>query len=74
MARKPKPRACRVCGCTDEWGCDEGCEWVEWDLCSACAPHLSDGELADTLAQALESVGLPRGVPLRAGRGKRGDR
>lgn len=30
------PRACRVCGCTDEWGCDEGCGWVAVDLCSAC--------------------------------------
>ncbi len=38
-------RECRVCECTDEWGClvpgDRGlldaCEWVEDDLCSACA-------------------------------------
>lgn len=29
-------RRCRVCGCTDEYGCDEGCYWVEEDLCSAC--------------------------------------
>lgn len=27
---------CRVCGCTDEFGCDVGCEWVEAGLCSAC--------------------------------------
>jgi hypothetical protein len=27
---------CRVCNCTDAFGCDEGCEWVEPDLCSAC--------------------------------------
>jgi hypothetical protein len=31
-------RACRVCGCTDEWGCAEGCWWVEADLCSSCVP------------------------------------
>lgn len=31
---------CRACGCTDEIGCDEGCEWVERDLCSACIPKL----------------------------------
>lgn len=31
-------RTCRVCGCTDEWGCDGGCLWVEEDLCSQCAP------------------------------------
>ena len=30
-------RECRECGCTDEWGCDEGCSWVgEQDLCTAC--------------------------------------
>ena len=27
---------CRVCGCTDEYGCDGGCSWVEENLCSAC--------------------------------------
>lgn len=29
-------RTCRGCGCTDEWGCDNGCWWVEADLCSNC--------------------------------------
>jgi ParB family chromosome partitioning protein len=28
---------CRECGCTDEAGCEGGCTWVEYDLCSACA-------------------------------------
>lgn len=28
---------CRVCGCTDEIACEDGCYWVEEDLCSACA-------------------------------------
>jgi len=32
----PKNMACRVCGCTDEFGCAEGCEWVQPGLCSAC--------------------------------------
>ena len=27
---------CRVCGCTQDNACPEGCEWVEHDLCSAC--------------------------------------
>ena len=29
---------CRVCGCTDDWACDGGCEWVnaQHTLCSAC--------------------------------------
>lgn len=30
-------RRCWRCGCTDEHGCDEGCEWVSAALCSACA-------------------------------------
>lgn len=30
-------RTCRVCGCTDERACPEGCWWVEEDLCSECA-------------------------------------
>ncbi len=30
-------RVCRVCNCTDMRACPEGCEWVEEDLCSACA-------------------------------------
>jgi hypothetical protein len=34
---RPGQRYCRVCGCTDDDPCDEGCEWVEDDLCSACA-------------------------------------
>jgi hypothetical protein len=29
-------RQCRVCGCTDDYACDGGCEWVEPDLCSSC--------------------------------------
>ena len=38
---KPAGRrgSCQVCGCTDEHGCDMGCEWVDrrQTLCSACA-------------------------------------
>jgi hypothetical protein len=32
------PGVCFVCDCTDEYGCDEGCSWVdaEQTLCSAC--------------------------------------
>jgi len=29
-------RYCRVCGCSDEDACEEGCHWVEEDLCSSC--------------------------------------
>ncbi len=36
------PRACRLCGCTDDRACmtEAGpCWWVEADLCSACTPE-----------------------------------
>lgn len=29
---------CRGCGCTDVLACDEGCWWIEPDLCSSCQP------------------------------------
>jgi hypothetical protein len=35
----PRPRSCRVCGCTDRFGCPPPrgpCSWIEPDLCSAC--------------------------------------
>ncbi len=36
------PRSCRVCGCTDEYGCDGGCGWVDGmqDLCTTCAGEM----------------------------------
>lgn len=35
---------CRVCGCTELHGCDEGCSWVDHELtlCSACAGTAKD--------------------------------
>lgn len=29
--------ACRGCGCTQHAACDQGCWWIEPDLCSTCA-------------------------------------
>lgn len=29
--------ACRECGCTEHAACDDGCWWIEPDLCSTCA-------------------------------------
>ena len=29
-------RTCRKCGCTEDAACEEGCSWVEEDLCSQC--------------------------------------
>jgi hypothetical protein len=31
-------RVCRKCGCSTSVPCALGCEWVEVDLCSMCAP------------------------------------
>lgn len=30
---------CQVCGCTDDEGCEDGCEWsdAQHTLCSVCA-------------------------------------
>jgi hypothetical protein len=39
-AGPPAPQ-CRKCGCTKHSPCEEGCEWVEEDLCSACACEAS---------------------------------
>lgn len=29
-------RRCRVCGCTENNQCPDGCCWIESDLCSRC--------------------------------------
>jgi|ERR1039458_4754818 hypothetical protein len=29
-------RKCAACGCTEQKACPGGCEWVDWDLCTAC--------------------------------------
>lgn len=36
-ARGAEEAICRVCGCTQNNACEEGCYWVESDLCSHCA-------------------------------------
>lgn len=48
---------CRICGCTDDHGCYDGCYWVERDLCSACA--LSEEYVeAQARGVACNAVGL----------------
>ncbi len=29
-------RACIACGCTDAFGCEDGCSWAGPDICSLC--------------------------------------
>lgn len=50
------PSECRICGCTDDdcSGCikrtGQPCEWVEFDLCSACIPAAELQELDERVA------------------------
>ncbi|MCD0164585.1 hypothetical protein [Deinococcus sp. 12RED42] len=37
-ARLSGARSCRTCGCTDQWACEGGCDWVDENLCSTCDP------------------------------------
>ena len=39
---EPSGRQCRVCGCTDEHGCENGCFWIENDLCDNCVDAESE--------------------------------
>lgn len=39
-ARLSGARTCRTCGCTDQWACEGGCEWIDADLCSTCDPTI----------------------------------
>lgn len=43
MTKRKRKRAgvCRVCGCRQECACQQGCYWVETDLCSVCAERES---------------------------------
>lgn len=53
---RPKPGTCRVCGCTDEMGCAEGCEWADASLCTSLVCML-----VDTLSY-VERVGFTKGA------------
>lgn len=35
-AKKHGLQICRSCGCTQSFGCVDGCSWSEIDLCSIC--------------------------------------
>lgn len=41
----PKARACTVCGCTENFACEQGCEWVQLEpvpLCSECLRRMAE--------------------------------
>jgi hypothetical protein len=48
---------CFVCGCTQEEGCNEGCDWanVKRTLCTACAP-LTEQQRKQKRAESLNEL------------------
>lgn len=59
--RKPRPGVCRVCGCTDEAGCLEGCSWAdaEHTLCTSLVC-----QLVEVLGLAAEYLTTIKAEPL----------
>lgn len=49
-------RACRLCACTDLYGCLEGCSWVEADLCSACVRELAPKRYRELVQAAVDKL------------------
>ncbi|MEO7719431.1 MAG: ParB/RepB/Spo0J family partition protein [Capsulimonas sp.] len=49
----PEVTTCRVCGCTDEAGCDPSCAWAEDDLCTGCIPGEPPAVLIDVESTRL---------------------
>jgi NTP pyrophosphatase (non-canonical NTP hydrolase) len=51
-------RACIVCGCTNNRGCDEGCFWInglgiDVNLCSACFDRFTDPSTVSVVAERI---------------------
>lgn len=40
-------RQCHQCGCTDDFACDGGCEWVADNLCSCCKDNIAGASRDD---------------------------
>lgn len=65
--------ACRVCGCTEELACPDGCWWVPdpaglGELCSSCAVALAGGPAA-VLQAAYAVLAVARDGLVAAARG-----
>lgn len=52
---KSRPGVCRICGCTDEMGCLEGCGWADAER-THCTSLVC--ELTDVLGRALGAPGF----------------
>ncbi len=51
---------CRVCKCTDERACDNGCSWAEPELCSNCAEIVAALSRYVEVAYSFNNAGLMR--------------
>lgn len=66
----PFEMSCIFCGCTDAWGCQEGCWWVDDEheraVCSVCDGRANAlvGRLEAFLGEALQGEARPFGVRL----------
>ncbi|GAA5501114.1 hypothetical protein Dxin01_00845 [Deinococcus xinjiangensis] len=49
---------CHSCGCTESWGCEDGCWWVSEGLCSACSGKAA--QWPPPLPEALRDWPLPK--------------
>lgn len=49
--------ACAVCGCTQQWACEDGCHWVEPDVCSACDGVALEVAFSPRQLEALDALG-----------------
>jgi hypothetical protein len=68
--KKTRKHPCRKCGCTDSKPCPGGCYWVEDDLCSSCAPAVTDKRRVNEDGTARSPV--PAGpAPGMIGEGKK---
>ncbi len=52
------PGICRVCACTEEHGCPEGCSWADGSqtLCSICAESLEERDQWPILGMTLKNA------------------
>jgi hypothetical protein len=62
------PGLCRVCGCTQERGCNDACSWVTSDLCSTCARAIVAVQYWMENANRSAAARLIREARERAGR------
>ena len=63
VAAHAEERACRECGCTEISACvdehDTACHWVEWDLCSMCAPSEASPRVSVSTQRLIPRTNLP---------------